>query len=54
MTLCRRCLAVFQSDRNYIVRPAKTPYVDKHDDECFICSGRGRDYDIIKKDKTAR
>ena len=52
MTLCAHCLEVFESDRNYIVRPAKLPYVDKHDCECFICCHRGRDYDIIKIDKT--
>ena len=52
MTLCAHCLEVFESDRNYIVRPAKSPYVDKHDNECFICCHRGRDYDIIKIDKT--
>ena len=52
MTLCRGCLEVFESDANYVVRPAKLPYVDKHDCECFICCHRGRDYDIIKIDKT--
>ena len=52
MTLCRDCLEVFESDANYVVKPAKLPYVDKHDNECFICCHRGRDYDIIKIDKT--
>ncbi len=52
MTLCAHCLEVFESDRNYIVRPTKSLYVDKHDCECFICCHRGRDYDIIKIDKT--
>ncbi len=52
MTLCRDCLEVFESDANYVVKPAKLPYVDKHDCECFICCRKGRDYDIIKIDKT--
>ena len=52
MTLCRDCLEVFESDANYVVKPAKLPYVDKHDNECFICCRKGRDYDIIKIDKT--
>lgn len=54
MTLCPQCLAVFLSDKNYSVRPAKTDYVDKHDNECFICNRRGRDYDIVKKIKAKR
>ena len=48
MTLCAHCLEVFESDRNYIVRPAKSLYVDKHDCECFICSKHGHDYNIEK------
>ena len=51
MTLCRGCLEVFESDANYVVKPAKLPYVDKHDCECFICCRKGRDYDIVKIDK---
>ena len=52
MTLCRDCLAVFAMDRNYIVRPAAPDLVDKHDNECFICCRKGRDYNIIKIKKT--
>lgn len=48
MTLCRDCLAVFVMDCNYIVRPAAPDLVDKHDDECFVCSRAGRDYSIVK------
>ena len=48
MTLCRDCLAVFTMDCNYIVRPAAPDLVDKHDDECFVCSRAGRDYSIVK------
>lgn len=52
MTLCPQCLDVFLSDKNYIVRPAKATYEEKHDNECFICCRKGRDYEIIKKLKS--
>jgi len=46
MTLCDTCLQPFLDDRNYTVAcvwrdPLHEP--EKHENECFICSRRGRD-----------
>jgi len=51
MTLCERCLDVFLSDDRYVVTPVYTAACEKGDCECFICCGRGRDYDIVKLPK---
>ena len=51
MTLCERCLDVFLSDDRYVVTPVYTAACEKGDCECFICCGRGRDYDIVKRRK---
>ena len=48
MTLCERCLDVFLSDDRYVVTPVYTAACEKGDCECFICCGRGRDYDVDK------
>lgn len=54
LILCDTCLQPFLDDRNYTVAcvwrdPLHEP--EKHENECFICSRRGRDYDIDKKPK---
>lgn len=54
LTLCHDCVQPFIDDKNYIVKPAKRiPYeqLEPHDNECDICTRRGRQYDIIKKQK---
>lgn len=54
MTLCDKCLQPFLDDRNYTVTCAAAARSgrEKHDNECFICSRRGHDYEIEKHKKT--
>lgn len=55
LTLCHDCLQPFIDDKNYIVKLAKRiPYeqLEPHDNECDICTRRGRQYDVIKIKET--
>ena len=55
LTLCHDCLQPFIDDRNYVVKLAKRiPYeqLEPHDNECDICTRRGRQYDVNKIKET--
>ena len=55
LVLCKNCLSVFLSDRNYVVTfigKCKPTYeLEKHECECDICTRPGHNYDIVKLPK---
>lgn len=54
MTLCHQCAQPFFDDRNYRITLLPIDFSvcrDRCDIECFICSHRGREYEVIKKQK---